>query len=99
MSADRFQQAALDLLNRGGCSVVMLGAEFVRRRLMDEGKTIGHAYAVARATLTDLVGVGKAKAWPDGVCFTIPDSSPIDHPPTDVVCRWRERPAALELKR
>jgi hypothetical protein len=99
MSADRFQQAALDLLTRGGCSVPMLGAEFVRRRLMDEGKTIGHAYAVARATLTDLVGTGKARAWPDGYCFTLPASTPIDtHPPTDAIHKRRERPAALEPK-
>lgn len=99
MSADRFQQAALDLLARGGCSVPMLGAEFVRRRMMDEGKTIGHAYAVARATLTELTGQGKAKAWPDGYCYTLPANTPIEtHPPTESIHKRREKPVALELK-
>lgn len=94
---NRFQKAALDLLARGGCSVPMLGAEFVKRRLMDEGKTIGHAYAVARATLTDLAGTGKAKAWPDGYVYTLPDSTPVDtHPPTDHITKPRTR--ALERK-
>jgi hypothetical protein len=90
-----YQTAALDMLNRGCCSAVLLGAEFVKRRLMPEDKTIGHAYAIARSTLLDLVGAGKAKCWPDGICFTIPDSTPIDHPPTDTHTR---NPRALEKK-
>lgn len=95
MSLDRFTQAALDLVNRGPVSVPMLGAEFVKRRLLDEGKTIGHAYAIARATLDDLVGAGRAKVWPGKYVYTLPDSTPVDHPATEAI---HKKASALEAR-
>ena len=72
------EQTALDLLTKGGCSVPMLGGELVKRKLLGVEHSIGHAYRVARETLDALTAAGKAKKWPDGYCYTIPDSTTVE---------------------
>lgn len=73
-----FRLAAPELLNKGGCSVPMLGVELVKRKLVPTDHTIGSAYRIARETLDALAQEGKAQKWPDGYCYTLTDKSPIE---------------------
>lgn len=66
------ETAALDLLGLGGVSVAMLGGELLRRGLIANDATIGHAYAAARQVLDGMAERGTAQKWPCGTVYTIP---------------------------
>jgi hypothetical protein len=70
--------AALDLLHHGGCSIPMLGGELVKRGLIGKEHSIGHAYRMAREALDGLAAAGRAQKWPDGYCYTLPESTPAE---------------------
>jgi hypothetical protein len=72
------EQAALDLLTKGACSVPFLGGELVKRQLIGKEHSIGQAYRIARETLDALAAAGKAKKHCDGYCYTIPDSITVE---------------------
>lgn len=87
--------AALDLMNRGGCSVPLLGGECVKRGILPREMTIGSIYAECRIVLDAMANEGKCQKWPDHYCYTLPAGTPVEDKPTD---HHRKRQSALEKK-
>ena len=72
------RDAALDLLNKGGCSIPMLAGELVKRKLVGKNQYVADAHDMARSALDALVAEGKCQKWPAGQCYTLPDKAPME---------------------